>query len=319
MEQKKSSFSSILYVLMAGSLWGFMGLLVRTMNGVGLGAMEICQLRGIITALSLVAVTAVINRKAFRIRLKDLWVFVGTGLISLNLFNLCYFQTIELTSLSVAAVLLYTAPAFVMILSAVLFKEKITARKGVALVLAFAGCALVSGIVGGLQLKPVGILIGLLSGLGYAMYSIFGRVAIQKGYSSLTISLYTFVIAALTSMFFVNPANSVGVLLRDSSLYIKEGMMQGYGSPILTILTSSVVKGTALVLMVSLFPYLLYTKGLEGLENGTASVMASIEPVVATLLGILLYKETINPYQILGMGLVLYSIILINKKSTKKM
>ena len=85
--------------------------------------------------------------KQFRIRLRDFWCFFGTGICSLLFFTYCYFQAITIMDLSTAAVLLYTAPSIVMVLSLLLFHERITAQKLVALVLAFAGWCLVSLVV----------------------------------------------------------------------------------------------------------------------------------------------------------------------------
>lgn len=68
--------------------------------------------------------------------------FLGSGLLSIVFFNVCYFLTIEASTLSTAAIMLYTAPCFVILFSAVLFHEKITVKKCAALVLAFSGCAL---------------------------------------------------------------------------------------------------------------------------------------------------------------------------------
>ncbi len=66
------------------------------------------------------------DRAAVRVRLQDLWYFVGTGIFSVLFFNWCYFNAISLSALSVAAVLLYTSPVFVMLLSALCFQEPIT-------------------------------------------------------------------------------------------------------------------------------------------------------------------------------------------------
>lgn len=71
------------------------------------------------------------------------------GLVSILLFTLCYFRSQQVSSLAVAAILLYTAPTFVVILSAILWKDKITKRKLLALVLAFLGCCFVAGILNG--------------------------------------------------------------------------------------------------------------------------------------------------------------------------
>lgn len=289
---------SAVLVLTAGSLWGFMGLLVRSLNEVELSSMEICFVRAVVTFVCMLAGLLVIDRKALKIRLKDIWCFIGTGAFSVSFFNYCYFKTMSLTSLSVAAVLLYTAPAFVMVMSAVLFGEKLSVQKLAALVLAFLGCAFVSGIIGGGgTLTLSGILCGLGAGFGYALYSIFGRYALERGYGSVTISFYTFLFASVSTFFFVDAGKILTVIIGSLQLGMK------------TVL---------LVLLVTLLPYLSYTKGLDGMENGTASVLASIEPVVATLVGVLIYKESMSMQNLAGICLVLGSIVLININIKKK-
>ena len=103
--ENKKVISAIL-VLVAGSLWGFMGLLVRSLNEVQLSSMDICFVRAVVTFVCMLVGLLILNRKALKIRFKDLWCFVGTGAFSVAFFNYCYFKTITLTSLSVAAVLL---------------------------------------------------------------------------------------------------------------------------------------------------------------------------------------------------------------------
>ncbi len=295
--ENKKIISAIL-VLVAGSLWGFMGLLVRSLNEVHLSSMDISFVRAAVTFACMFVGLLIFNRKALRIRLKDVWCFVGTGSFSVAFFNYCYFKTITLTSLSVAAVLLYTAPAFVMLMSAVLFKERLSVKKLAALGFAFLGCAFVSGIIGGTgALTLPGLLCGLGAGFGYALYSIFGRFALERGYSSVTISFYTFLFAALSTIFFVDAGEVIRVITGSWQLGLKT---------------------VFLVLLVTLLPYLSYTKGLSGVENGTASVLASIEPVVATLVGIVIYKESMTMQNALGICLVVGSIILINLNIKKK-
>jgi drug/metabolite transporter (DMT)-like permease len=125
MQQKSAAdrFAPLL-ILTAGSMWGSMGLFVRVLGKTGCSNAEIVFLRAIVTAVCLLAYLAVYDRSLFRIRLKDLWCFLGTGLLSIVFFNICYFTTITLTSLAVAAVLLYTAPAIVIVLSAFLFRKR---------------------------------------------------------------------------------------------------------------------------------------------------------------------------------------------------
>ena len=156
----------VIYVLGAGSLWGCMGILVRTLNEGGFNSLEVTAFRSFVTAAVMLGVMAVCKPRELAIRWKDLWCFLGTGLMSVIFFNVCYFSCMNQTSLSVAAILLYTAPSFVMVMSFFLFKEKIGRRKLAALLLAFAGCVLVSGGIGGDGITGTGLLTGLGAGLG---------------------------------------------------------------------------------------------------------------------------------------------------------
>ena len=286
-------FAGVL-ILIAGVLWGSMGLFVRTLNAEGLVSMEIVGLRAAVTTAALFLFLLVFDRKLFRIRWKDLWCFLGTGICSIVFFNYCYFKAITLTSLSVAAILLYTAPAIVMVLSYFLFGEKLTRRKLLSLVMTFVGCVLVTGILTEKgSVSAGGILVGLGAGLGYALYSIFSRYALEKGYASLTITFYTFLIAAITSCFLAD----MGKVARVTS-----------GS------AGSFFFCLAFGVLCTVVPYLTYTLGLQHVENTKASIIASVEPVTATLLGALLFHEKLTVSGVLGVGLVLAALALCSDK-----
>lgn len=281
---------SPLYILTAGALWGSMGLFVRRLGDAGCSSAEIAQLRSLVTALVLFLYLMIRDRSLFHVRLRDLWCFFGTGVLSIVFFNLCYFTTIELTSLSVAAVLLYTAPAFVILLSAVLFRERITGRKILALILTLIGCICVSGLLrGGASLTLKGFMIGIGAGVGYALYSIFGRYALVLGYRSLTISFYTFLFAVLGTLPFVSMQN---VWRAVSSSAARTAFIVLFG------------------LVTTVLPYIFYTKGLQKVENGQASILASVEPVVATILGIAVFHEILHPDEIAGIALILGAILI---------
>ena len=288
-------------ILAAGILWGIMGLFVRSLNDLGLVSMEIVALRAFSTSLLLFLILALGKRQLLRIRLKDLWCFLGTGICSILFFNFCYFKAIELTSLSVAAVLMYTAPILVMIFSHFLFHEPFTKRKLLALVITFAGCVLVTGVLGQeTAVSPMGILTGLGAGLGYALYSIFSRYALNRGYHSLTITFYTCFIAAIGSLFLADLPHVGKVALHSPS----------------TALLSA-----GLGFICTVLPFFLYTLGLSHVENSKASIFASIEPVTATLLGVLVFHEALSITGALGVLLVIAALIICgntDEKSPKK-
>ena len=278
-----------MFVFSAGCLWGCMGILVKTMNEGGFTSIEVAAFRSFFTAACMLAFLFLFRREKLHIAIRDVWCFIGTGLLSITFFNICYFYCMTITALSTAAILLYTAPAFVMVMSFFLFKERFTGKKIVAVVLAFLGCVCVSGGLAGLQISTMGLLSGLGAGIGYALYSIFGRYAIKKGYDSLTITTYTFVFSAIGLAPMINWGHAMSCL-------------EASASELLFLF--------AICALVTIAPYILYTRGLEGLENGKASILASVEPVVASLVGFLLYKEGMQPIQVLGMILVLLSCAL---------
>lgn len=299
MSDKKNNSISTICILAAGSLWGTMGLFVRNLGVDGLTSVEIAFFRSVASSLLMLVWLMIFDRKSLKIKVKDIWCFVGTGLVSLTFFNICYFTTIQKTSLAVAAILLYTSPVFVILFSAVLFKEKLTVIKVIALAIAFIGCIFVTGVLSdsGLVMDGLGILIGIGSGIGYALYSIFGRYAIERGYTSVTISFYTFAFSSL-GMFIASPIMSPipGTVSK---------MMAGR-----TVIDVMLIVGIAIV--ATIMPYLLYTRGLEGVENGKAGIMASVEPVVASVLGIIVFKERLSVSTIIGVVLVLTAIVVLN-------
>ena len=287
-EKKRSSF----FIILAGCMWGCMGLLVRTLDAIGFATMEIVALRSWVTAIVMIVGMFVINKKAFRVKRNDLRFFLGTGILSVVFFNYCYFKTITMTSLSVAVILLYTAPFFVIIMSVFTFHEKITWHKIFAMLIAFLGCVFVTGTSSDdMTLSVGGIVVGLGAGLGYAFYSIFGKYAAEKNYSSLTITMYTFIFA------------SIGVIPFVRISHIYETLIANKGTGLFAFF---------LIIITTVAPYIFYTAGLSGTQPGMAAVMASIEPVAATILGAILYRENLQITTIIGMLLVLLSIIWIN-------
>ena len=280
----------------AGVLWGLLGIFVRHLNARGLASMDLVFLRSLTATVVLFIGLLIFDRKKMRVRLRDFWCFLGTGIGSIVFFNYCYFTAVRMMSLAAAAVLLYTAPAFVMLMSAVLFREKMTGRRVLSVLLTFAGCACVTGLAGS-GISAGGILVGLGAGFGYALYTIFGHYAIERGYDSLTITFYTFLVAAVTSLFMVRLPHVAGA-------------MSG----------SAVALGYVLCLGIisTILPFLLYTLGLHFLQGGRASVIASIEPVTAALVGIFCYHEALTVQTAAGIALVLAGIAAGAEKDEKR-
>lgn len=295
---KNNKYIGSVLIITAGVLWGLMGLFVRNLDKYGITSMQIVALRAVFTALMMSVVTLICDHKLFKIKIQDFWCFFGTGICSIVFFNFCYFRTITLTSLSAAAVLLYTAPIMVMIMSVFLFKEKLTVIKAFAAAVAFAGCVLVTGAAdGSLALNASGVLTGLGSAFGYALYTIFGEFALKRGYNSITITLYTFIFASVGVLPFANLPDLAEKIAVNPSV-------AGWGA--------------VLALVVTVLPYLVYTVGLRTVEAGKASVMATVEPVVATLVGVIIFAEPLSVSGIVGIILVAASLAMLNIKTEKE-
>lgn len=282
--------------MVAAVLWGLIGLFVKDLGAKGFSSMQLVACRALVTALLLFFYLLLTDREKLRLRLRDLWMFAGAGICSFALFNYCYFLTIERAGLTVAAVLLYTSPIFVTVMSALFFKEKLTKNKLIALPLAVAGCVLAAGLQGGGEaLSAAAVFTGVLSGFGYALYSIFGRLALRR-YAPVTVTFYTFVFAAAVTVPLAEPLEFVALV--HSWPLAGELLALGFFSCVL--------------------PYLLYTKGLAGVETSRASIIACCEPVVAAILGIALYREPAPLSRVLGIVLVLGAILVLNLQTPGK-
>ena len=284
-------------IILAGCFWGSMGIFVRRLGEYGFSSIQIVSIRVTLAALIFALTLFIKDRTGFKISLRDIPLFLGLGFGSILFFTVCYFTAITMMSLSTAAILLYTSPVWIMLMSVLFFHEKLDRRKLIALALAFAGCVLVSGISGeGMTLT--GLLVGLGSGIGYGLYSILGTIALRK-YSPYTVTTYTFMFAAIGSWIISKPTD----MYDKFSGATEPGFLIGFS--FLTALITAVI------------PFLAYTFGLERMEASKAGIIATIEPMVATLIGIVVFSEPLTIMSGAGILLILSAVVILNLKQKK--
>ncbi len=278
-------------------MWGITGVFVSTLrDNVGLNTASISAVRSTVTVILIGLWLLFTNKSAFKVKIKDLWIFIGSGIFSFTFFTYCYYVSIGFNGMAVSAVLLYTAPIFVSLLSSLIFKTKFTRNKLIALIFSFCGCMLVSELFSEkYRISLTGILVGLGSGIGYAMYTIFGEFAIKKGYKSETITFYTFVFATIAT---VPMATVTGVFSLDNL---------AYSIPIMVIFG----------LLTGAMPYLLYTKGLEKTEPSIAAILATIEPLVACVVGAFMPNGQLTIGKYAGITLILVSLLISSHKNVR--
>lgn len=281
-----------IFVILAAIFWGILVVFVRAFGQANFESMEIVTLRVYSSAIFAWIFLFLFDRKSQQstFHIRDSWCFIGTGLVSIVFFSYCYFRNVEVSSAAVAAILMYTSPIFVTLLSSIFFKEKITKIKLLALILAIIGCALVSGIAGEIGgTTPLGIVLGFGSGIGYALYSIFGRFALNQGYSPFYVTAMTFTFACAGVLPFIDIAGFVTRLVNEPK-YILLALAMG--------------------LVGSCTPFALYTLGLRYMEASKAAILATLEPIVTALVGTFFYKEPIDLFIIMGIIMVLVAGIL---------
>ena len=288
--------SAQLSIIFAAVCWGLLGVFTRPLIDAGFSVLEVAAIRNIAAGACLILFILVTNREKLKIRIKDIWIFIFMGGFGLVLNSMCYFNTIELTTLSAASILLYTSPYMVMLISALLFKDKITLQKISALLIAFTGCVMTVGVIGSHDISTIGILTGLGAAFCYSLYTIFGKIALKR-YDPLTVTAYAFVLAGIILIPFFN-VGKMAHLVQASSM----GLWNLLG----------------LAFLVTFIPFVAYIKGLEKLEPSRVVILAFVEPLTSSVAGILIYQEMLSFIKILGMALIFLSLVILNLKPLKK-
>ena len=278
--------------IISGGLWGSAGIFVRKLSYFGANSYTIISSRALLALLILLIGILIFDKSLLKIKLKDAWIFIVTGIFCMLGLNFCYNASVNQLSLSLAAVLLSLSPIFVVFLAAIFFKEQITFHKISCMSLAILGCLLASGILEsttGMKWSVSGILIGILSAFFYALYSIISKIAMGKGYEALTITFYSL----LTLEFVLLPFTDWNIL-KDFV------MVAPVNHSIFMFLHS---------LFTSVLPYVLYTLSLTYIEAGKTSILAAGgEPIAAMLLGMLFFSEIPTILSLVGLLLTIIAL-----------
>lgn len=294
---KKNENLASLAALGAGVAWGTSCLFVRGMSGFGMTSSMQTAFKMVLTCIFYWILILLTDKNKLKINIKDIWMFAAAGFISMSCFTWLHYYVLIHGQASVTTALIYTSPIFVMLLSAVIFKEKITPVKVAAVILAVLGCALTAGVFSESYRTPLLIAIGsLLAGLAYSTYSIFAKFATRK-YDSLTMTAYAFLFAAIFTVPFGHMQQAFGLMGKHPQLI-------------------ALVLGKAA--LTSALPYFLYTWGISRIEAGRAAIFAVMEPFVTCVLGILVFHEAANAAKLAGIFLILLAVILVNIRRTEK-
>ena len=289
-------------VLCAGILWGSIGFFVRKLNGLGVDTELTAFMRifcaWIILIPLLMGMSLKSGRNYFKISKKGLLQCFIMGLVTQAFFNLSYSGCINSVGVAMGSVLLYTAPIFVSILSRLLFKEEINARKGISLVINLLGCFIMvtGGDLSVLKLSGIGILLGIGAGFFYAMVTILGKFTSDE-VDPFTMVFYNFLFGWISLALISNPIPKIAAV-SDLHFWL---LAFGYG------------------LIPTVGSYLFYMNGIShDVELSRVPIIASVEPIIATIIGLLVFSENITLVNALGLVIVLFSIVLMNSGRKEK-
>ncbi|MBQ3370107.1 MAG: EamA family transporter [Mogibacterium sp.] len=285
-----------LMVLAAGSLWGTIGLFATLLSNMGMSAGPVAFFRVLSASIMLALILLVKGRgvSLFRVSRRGLISCMLVGFISQALYNVCYMNTIEQGGMATASVFLYTSPVYVALISRVFFHEPLTRNKIIAIIINIAGCILTvtGGDFSDMKISGFGIIMGIMAGFTYALLPILSRTGADDE-DPFSAAFYGQAFGALLLFFLIRPYNGIGTAFTLPMLLV----FIGFG------------------IVPSAMGYIVYYAGLSRItETSIVPVLASVETVVAALIGLIVFGQALSITKIVGIALVLISIAIMNRK-----
>lgn len=287
---KKKAF---IFIILAGILWGTSGIFFNLLKPYGFSPLQMTAMRGVVSACCFLGYALLLKRDLLKITKKEALMFLGSG-ISIYATAAFYYASIEASSVPTAVVLMYTAPVLVMGYSCLFLGEKLNKLKITAVILVVVGCVLVSGVIGGGDFRPMGVLLGIGASVSYSAYNIFTKYSMLRGSNSVSATLYCFFVMGVLSIAFCKPVEFIELTAK---------------APVPIIF---LILGIGLCTCV--VPYFLYTLALKEIPAGTASALGILEPLSATIFSIILFGEKLSLLVSLGIILIFLAVYLLRPK-----
>lgn len=286
-----------LYIFLAGVGWGTGGIWVKQMSELGASSF-MTGFTAHFFALPIVAVFILATKglKGFKLSKQGLLFALIMGIITKGLFKITYDTTVSNIGVSTGAVLLYTAPVFVAIMSMLVFKEKLQLNNYLALGMNLIGVFLMVtlGDLTNFNIAPLGIVMGLLSALLHALNTIMAKIS-GGSEDPITMTFYMLVFSTIFQGFVTQPWTPANL-----ALFSNGGFM-------FWAIINAIIAGA--------LSNLFYLKGLStNIDASKAPIISSVEVIIATLMGVYIFNEGMNWVGLAGMILMLVSIYLMNKE-----
>ena len=278
----------------AAHMWAISGVFGKILMTGSLSPGRLVFYRSVLSTLLLLAVLLWRDRTLLRLRRRDLPFFLAMGALGLALTQFTYYAAIQSLSVGMAILLQYLAPLWMLLFERLWLKIPLTRARLTALMLALAGCAMVSVETGSTrQWGSVGVLFGLTAGVCFAFYTLMTRHALRS-HRDLTVLFYSFLFSAL---FWSASPGSWAPLSQIESFKF-------------WMILYVAVFGT-------IFPYLLFMRAVKHLSASHTGIISTLEPVVAAVIAWVFLQEKLTVMQISGGLCVLVAIVILQKNNFK--
>jgi drug/metabolite transporter (DMT)-like permease len=287
----ETHWRGVIMVVGATICWGTMAAVAKFLfREQGVDPLLLVVVRAYLATITLFLALGTIAPSHLRIDARMFRTAVVVGIGGLLTNNFLYFEAIHLTGVATALLLQYQAPVLVALYALLFQRQRFSGRLALSLVLTTTGCALVVRVYdpASIQLNLVGVLAGVGTAFAFAFYILTSRAAL-KFMRPWTLVAYGYLAASLVWVLIVPPWRIVSLDL--------PGEIWGAFLLIATV-------GTVI-------PFGLFINGLKHLPPTQASILAMLEPVIATVAAYLMLGETLLPMQILGGALVLVGVTMV--------
>ena len=286
-------------VATAATLFAVNGSVSKVVLGSGLSSLELAQIRNTSAAILFLAFLLVVAPSRLKVARRELVFLIAFGLVGIALVQWLYFVAIEHLPVGVALLIEFTAPLFVALFARFVYKEQIRRRIWVAVAMCLAGLVLVVELWAGVAFSTVGVTAALGGAFALTAYLLMAERERQHR-DAASLSFYGFLFAALLWAV-INPLWEFpwSALGEEVSL---QGNLAEYSTPVWALVAFVVVIGTMVT-------FSLLVGSLRHISATRASIVSTLEPVVATVVAWAWLGESFGATQLIGGAVVIAGIL----------
>ena len=290
--------SAAITLILAGCfLWACIGISSRALYAAGFSPFQVCTTKSTVTALGVGIILLITDRSKLAVKKKDIWLITLLGLSKLAQDFLIFYGQAHI-SLSLTAMLQLTSPYYVLVFSALIFKERITVGKVICMIIAAVGCVLATGVLNGGENNDVfGILAAVIAGIAGGVFAMASKGTLNRGYSPETVLFYMFAVGAVISVFFCDLPFMVETAVEDLSIF---GYMLLLG------------------IIFTLIPHFMNLSAMKHMPITHVVIIGLSEIIFTALVGLVCFEEYLTLSNIVGMILIISSIIIMETVVAEK-